>query len=222
MKADKAEGNEIASEFRAVQQRAVAADHTRLFELAHAAQAGRRRYADPRGKVHIGHAPVLLQFAQYLQVDDIEVKLTEDGRLLMRYKDGAFTDPFIDKNVSDGTVKMFAYLVLLHDPLPHPILCVEEPENQLYPELMEILAEEFIAYAERGGQVFVSTHSPQFLNAVPLNSLYLIEKTGGISSVHRVSQDTILSEQVGEGWKLGTLWEQGEFNGIANRMKAGL
>jgi len=151
-------------------------------------------------------------------VEDIKVMLTEDGRLLMRYKDGAFKDPFIDKNVSDGTVKMFAYLVLLHDPLPHPILCVEEPENQLYPELMEVLAEEFIEYAQRGGQVFVSTHSPQFLNAVPLNSLYLIEKNEGISRIHRVREDDILAEQVAEGWKPGTLWEQGEFNGIANRL----
>lgn len=155
-------------------------------------------------------------------VENIEVNLTDDGRLLMRYKDGAFIDPFIDKNVSDGTVKMFAYLILLHDPLPHPILCVEEPENQLYPELMEILAEEFIEYANRGGQVFVSTHSPQFLNAVPLDSLYLIEKSNGISDIYRVREDRILAEQVTEGWKPGTLWEQGEFNGIANRMKAGL
>jgi len=155
-------------------------------------------------------------------VDDIQVKLTEDGRLLMRYKDGAFKDPFIDKNVSDGTVKMFAYLVLLNDPLPHPILCVEEPENQLYPELMEILAEEFIDYAHRGGQVFVSTHSPQFLNAVPLDSLYLIEKTDGISSIYHVGDDQILAAQIEEDWKPGTLWEQGEFNGVANRLKAGI
>jgi len=155
-------------------------------------------------------------------IEDIEVKLTEDGRLLMRYKDGAFNDPFIDKNVSDGTVKMFAYLILLHDPLPHPILCVEEPENQLYPELMEILAEEFIDYAHRGGQVFVSTHSPQFLNAVPLDSLYLIEKNEGISSIYHVGDDQILAAQIEEGWKPGTLWEQGEFNGVANRLKAGI
>lgn len=152
-------------------------------------------------------------------VENIEVNLTDDGRLLMRYKDGAFIDPFIDKNVSDGTVKMFAYLILLHDPLPHPILCVEEPENQLYPELMEILAEEFINYAQHGGQVFVSTHSPQFLNAVPLNSLYLIEKTEGISSIYRAAHDPVLANHVAEGWKPGTLWEQGEFNGIANRIK---
>jgi len=111
---------------------------------------------------------------------------------------------------------------LLNDPLPHPILCVEEPENQLYPQLMEVLAEEFIEYANRGGQVFVSTHSPQFLNAVPLDSLYLIEKRSGISSIYRVARDKILAEQVAEGWKPGTLWEQGEFTGIANRLDKGV
>ena len=87
---------------------------------------------------------------------------TDDGRLLLKFQDGSFKDPFIDKYVSDGTIKMFAYLLLLHDPSPHPLLCVEEPENQLYPHLLLELAEEFRSYAQRGGQVFVSTHSPDF------------------------------------------------------------
>ena len=92
---------------------------------------------------------------------------TDDGRLLLKFQDGSFKDPFIDKYVSDGTLKMFAYLVLLHDPRPHPLLCVKRlPENQLYVSLLFLeLAEEFRAYARRGGQVFVSTHSPDFLNA---------------------------------------------------------
>ena len=45
--------------------------------------------------------------------------------------------------VSDDTIKMFAYLLLLYDPNPHPLLCVEDPENQLYPKLLWELAEEF-------------------------------------------------------------------------------
>jgi hypothetical protein len=39
-------------------------------------------------------------------------------------------DLFIANFVSDGTIKMFAYLLLLNDPYPHPLLCIEEPENQ--------------------------------------------------------------------------------------------
>ena len=145
-------------------------------------------------------------------VADIAVTVTEDGRLLMRYRDGAFVEPFIDKNVSDGTIKMFAYLVLLADPKPHPILCVEEPENQLYPELMGVLAEEFLQYAERGGQVFVSSHSPDFLNAVPLESIFWLEKEQGVTSVHRATDFPMLVSLVKEGDLPGYLWNQGLFN----------
>jgi predicted ATPase len=152
-------------------------------------------------------------------ISNIEVKVTEEGRLLVRYQDGAFVEPFIDKNVSDGTVKMFAYLLLLHDPKPHPVLCIEEPENQLYPHLMTLLAEEFLQYAQRGGQVFVSTHSPQFLNAVPLDSLYHIDKASGVSRIVAISDDPLLSAQIRAGDKPGYLWEQGMFQGLHQRIQ---
>lgn len=84
-------------------------------------------------------------------VSRVEARPTEDGRLVLRFQDGAFQDPFIARYVSDGTIKMFAYLVLLYDPKPHPLLAIEEPENQLYPELLYELVEEFRDYARRGG-----------------------------------------------------------------------
>lgn len=150
-------------------------------------------------------------------ISHIEAKTAEDGSLLIRYADGAFQDPFLDFNVSDGTIKMFAYLLLLHDPEPHKILCVEEPENQLYPRLMDILAEEFEEYARRGGQVFVSTHSPQFLNAIPVESLFFIEKHEGLSKILPFSLDPLVSEQLRAGDKAGNLWEQGMLKGFAER-----
>jgi predicted ATPase len=143
--------------------------------------------------------------------------LTEDGRLLLRYGEGAFQDPFLDKNVSDGTIKMFAYLVLLADPRPHPVLLVEEPENQLYPKLLGVLAEEFQQYSERGGQVFVTTHSPEFLNAVPLNSIFWLEKANGEATIHRAADFPRLVRLVAEGDLPGQLWNQGLFDSRALR-----
>src|SRR6266705_1859904 len=87
--------------------------------------------------------------------------------------------PVIARYVSDGTIKMFAYLVLLYDPAPHALVTVEEPENQLYPELLLELVEEFRDYARRGGQVFISTHSPDFLNGTKLEEIYWLVKEGG-------------------------------------------
>jgi predicted ATPase len=114
-------------------------------------------------------------------VNKVEAKPTEDGRLVLRFQDGSFKDPFIARYVSDGTIKMFAYLVLLYDPKPHPLLAVEEPENQLYPELLYELIEEFRDYARRGGQVFVSTHSPDFLNGAQLEEIYWLVKKDGFT-----------------------------------------
>lgn len=142
-------------------------------------------------------------------VSSVEPAETEDGRLVLRFHDGSFKDPFISRYVSDGTIKMFAYLALLHDPKPHPLLCVEEPENQLYPLLLGELAEEFDAYARRGGQVFVTTHSPDFLNNVPLQSIFVMEKRLGFTAVRRAEEDQNLSAMTREGDSIGALWRQG-------------
>ncbi|MBW2298115.1 MAG: AAA family ATPase [Deltaproteobacteria bacterium] len=137
-----------------------------------------------------------------------------DGRLLLGFKDGSFKDPFIDKYVSDGTIKMFAYLVLLYDPEPHPLLCVEEPENQLYPDLLWELTEEFRSYARRGGQVFVSTHSPDFLNATNLSEVFWLVKKDGFSQIIRAQDNEQVAAYMAEGDQMGYLWKHGFFEGV--------
>ncbi len=146
-------------------------------------------------------------------VDKVEARATEDGRLVLRFQDGSFKDPFIARYVSDGTIKMFAYLVLLYDPKPHPLLAVEEPENQLYPDLLHELAEEFRDYARRGGQVFVSTHSPDFLNAASLDEIYWLVKKDGFTGIRRASDSPLLQDLVNAGDLPGGLWKQGLFEG---------
>lgn len=146
-------------------------------------------------------------------VSGVEPKLQDDGYLTLRFQDGSFKTPFLDRYVSDGTIKMFAYLVLLHDPKPHPLLCVEEPENQLYPKLMLELAEEFRQYANRGGQVLVSTHSPDFLNAVELDEVCWLVKTQGNTEIRRAKDDAQITRYMSDGDKMGYLWKQGFFEG---------
>ena len=146
-------------------------------------------------------------------VSSVEAKPTDDGRLVLRFQDGAFKDPFIARYVSDGTIKMFTYLVLLYDPKPHQLLAVEEPENQLYPHLLWELAEEFRDYATRGGQVFVSTHSPEFLNGVNLDEVVCLVKKEGFSEVVRPSDSETLRSLVNGGDPPGRLWKQGLLEG---------
>jgi predicted ATPase len=147
-------------------------------------------------------------------VTSVDAAETVDGRVVLRFQDGAFHDPFVSRYVSDGTIKMFAYLILLHDPAPHPLLCIEEPENQLYPTLLDELAEEFRDYSIRGGQVLISTHSPDLLNGVKLEEIYWLRKRQGFTTVARASDSELLRSLVAEGDLPGALWKQGLFEGV--------
>ena len=168
--------------------------------------------------LHDNHPKIFSRIMRKLKVrvpgiSHVESKQTEEGRILLKFQDGAFEDPFLTPHVSDGTIKMLAYLTLLYDPDPHPLLCVEEPENQLYPTLLWELAEEFRSYANRGGQVFVSTHSPDFLNAAELDEVFWLQKEGGYTKIRRASNDPQVAAYMRDGDQMGYLWKQGFFEG---------
>lgn len=143
-------------------------------------------------------------------VNKIDTDKTADGRLLLRFNDRGFTDPFYSQQMSDGTLKVFAYLLLLEDPVPPPFLCIEEPENGLYHKLLESLAKEFRAHADRpkgGSQIFVTTHQPYFVDALSPAEVWVLEKNAdGFSSIKRASDSEIVRNMVEEGLPLGGLW----------------
>ena len=139
----------------------------------------------------------------------IDTERSQDGRLLLRFNDRGFSDPFYSQQMSDGTLKVFAYLLLLEDPFPPPFLCVEEPENGLYHKLLEALAKEFRDHANsRGGsQVFVTTHQPYFVDALTPEEVWVLEKgKDGFSEIRRASDDPTVGNMVKEGLPLGGLW----------------
>ncbi len=143
-------------------------------------------------------------------VDKIDTDKTADGRLLLRFNDRGFTDPFYAQQMSDGTLKIFAYLLLLEDPAPPPFLCIEEPENGLYHKLLESLAMEFRNHAtgkKGGSQVFITTHQPYFVDAFSPEEVWVLEKgENGFSIIRRASDDTTVKNMVAEGLPLGSLW----------------
>ncbi|HAZ05890.1 MAG TPA: chromosome segregation protein SMC [Acetobacterium sp.] len=142
-------------------------------------------------------------------ITNVEAQETTDGRIVLRFQDGNFKDPFISRYMSDGTIKMFTYLILLNDPSHHALLCVEEPENQLYPQLLSELAEEFRLYSVNEGQVFISTHSPDFLDAVELDELYCLVKNNGFTEIKKASNNDLIKSLFESGDFLGDIWRQG-------------
>ncbi|OQW96191.1 MAG: chromosome segregation protein SMC, partial [Verrucomicrobia bacterium A1] len=82
-----------------------------------------------------------------------------------------------------------------------------------YPKLLGELAEEFRDYATRGGQGFVSTHSPDFLNAVQLEEVFWLVKENGYTVIKRAREDKQIAAYMADGDQMGYLWKQGFFEG---------
>ena len=143
-------------------------------------------------------------------IERIDTEKTSDGRLLLRFQDRGFVDPFYAQQMSDGTLKLFAYLLLLEDPVPPPFVCIEEPENGLYHKLLDILASEFRDYTSRhrsGSQVFVTTHQPYFVDSLRPDEVWVLEKDKeGYSCIRRASEQPLVTELVEEELPLGGLW----------------
>jgi predicted ATPase len=112
---------------------------------------------------------------------------------------------------SDGTLKMLAYLVVLHDPNPPSFIGVEEPENFLHPRLLPELAEECRKATTRS-QLLVTTHSPFFLDVVrPKEVRVLYRDEGGFTQAVRASDIRGVTDFVQAGASLGQLWIEGHF-----------
>ena len=143
-------------------------------------------------------------------IEKISTEKSPDNRLLLKFNDRGFQDPFYVQQMSDGTLKVFAYLLLLEDPSPPPFICIEEPENGLYHKLLETLAQEFRKHAtgQRGrSQIFITTHQPYFVDALQPEEVWILEKgDDGFSRIKRASDNPLIKNLVSEGLLLGSLW----------------
>jgi predicted ATPase len=159
-------------------------------------------------------ASILKQIAEKIPgIDKIDTEKTSDGRLLVRFNNKGFKDPFYAQQMSDGTLKLFAYLLLLNDPTPPPFICIEEPENGLYHELFTALAHELRKHTsgpKEHSQIFVTTHQPYFVDALEPQEVWILEKgEDGFSTIRRASDMPEVNNLVAEELPLGGLWYSG-------------
>lgn len=153
----------------------------------------------------------LAEIAQKIPgIRDITTEETQDRRLLLTFHAEGFDKPFYAQQMSDGTLKVFSYLLLLASPTPSPFICIDEPENGLYPKLLNTLARELRYYAEntkKGAQVFVTSHQPYFVNSLQPKEVWILEKQAdGFSTIRRASEDQLIVNLVAAELPLGNLW----------------
>ena len=145
------------------------------------------------------------------RIERVDAEVLADSRLLLRFKDVPFSAPVLSRFASDGTLKMLAYLTLLHDPTPPKLIGIEEPENILHPRLLPELAEECRAACERT-QLLVTSHSPFFLDELrPGEVRVLWRDDAGYTRAQLVSDCRGVNEFVDQSARLGDLWMEGHF-----------
>lgn len=145
------------------------------------------------------------------RVEKVIANEMDDGRLLLQIKDSPFSEPVLARFASDGTLKMLAYLVLLHDPAPSPFIGIEEPENFLHPRLLNELAEECRAACRRT-QLLITTHSPFFLNGLRPKEVYVLWRNeSGHTQAECVDDILRVKDFMEQGAQLGDLWMEDHF-----------
>lgn len=136
-----------------------------------------------------------------------------DNRLLIQFNERGYEEAFFQQDMSDGTLKMLAYLLLLEDPDPAPLIGVEEPENGLHHQLLQPLAQQMKRSAISGGpQQFITTHSPYFVDALTPEEVWIIAKEmDGFAKITRAADSPAVPELFAEGIPLGSLWFSNHF-----------
>jgi predicted ATPase len=194
----------------------------------HQPPAGPQRWLDAKG-ANIANVLQYFQRAHGEQFESIKRRIKEgipglqdlaieqslDKRLLLKFSEAGYSDPFYQQSMSDGTLKMLAYAVLLADPAPRPFIGIEEPENGLYIKLIEHLARQFLDHTRSESaptQVFVTTHSPYFVDALEPHQVWLMSKNAqGKGTATRVADFDNVVALKNAGVPLGAQWYSEHF-----------
>ncbi len=145
----------------------------------------------------------------YKGVDDFNVNV-EGGTVQVFFTEGEFTIPAT--RLSDGTLRYLCLLALLCDPDPPKLLCIEEPELGLHPDILPKLADLLIDASQRT-QIIVTTHSDILVDAMTETpeSVVVCEKKEGKTSMSRLDKDDLAVWL--DRYRLGQLWTRGEIGG---------
>ena len=127
--------------------------------------------------------------AVYDQAKDFDVMI-EGGTVQLFVQEGRFNVPAT--RLSDGTLRYLCLLAILCDPKPPPLICIEEPELGLHPDLINHVADA-LRYASERTQVIVTTHSTTLVDAFTdtPEAILVCEKADGCSTVRRLDSQRL-------------------------------
>ena len=114
--------------------------------------------------------------------------------------------------MSDGTIRWLSLLAILLNPDPPPLVCIEEPELGLHPDMIHELGKLLIDASSRM-QLVITTHSDRLIEEFSErpDAVLVCEKHSGASTFRRLSADQLSSWL--QEYSLGELWTKGQLGG---------
>lgn len=145
----------------------------------------------------------------YDGIDDYDVQV-EGGTVQVFFQEGSFTVPAT--RLSDGTLRYLCLLAILCHPTPPPLICIEEPELGLHPDVLPTLAE-LLKEASGRTQLVVTTHSDVLVDALTDHpeAVLVVEKAERGTTLTRLDAEKLKPWL--EKYRLGQLWTRGEIGG---------
>jgi predicted ATPase len=153
--------------------------------------------------------------AAYPALEDIHCDTTygSPAQVLVRVREKGMKRSMELWELSDGMVRFLCLASALLNPVPPPLIMVDEPETGLHPKLMPVVADMIKTAAERT-QVLVTTHSPDLLNRFDLADLAVMSRMGEAPKAtwHRPADRKTLAQilKAVTGETLGDLHRSGE------------
>ena len=145
----------------------------------------------------------------YEGVKDFEVSI-EGGTVQVFLQEDNIIIPAT--RLSDGTLRYLCLLAVLCHPDPPPLVCIEEPELGLHPDILPGLGELLHEASERC-QLIVTTHSDVLVDSLTdtPESVVVCEKHDGQTHLQRLDKNDLAHWL--ERYRLGELWTSGELGG---------
>jgi predicted ATPase len=145
----------------------------------------------------------------YAGITDFET-IAEGGAVQLFFTEGDYSIPAT--RLSDGSLRYLCLLAILCDPEPPPLICIEEPELGLHPDILPKLADLLVAASQRT-QLIVTTHSDLLVDAMTERpeAVVVCERHDGQTELRRLNQAELAKWL--EKYRLGQLWLDGQLGG---------
>jgi len=155
----------------------------------------------------------LLELLQelYGEIEDFYLQI-EGGTVQVFFQEAHLRSPTPATRLSDGTLRFLCLLVILLHPDPPPLICIEEPELGLHPDVLPTLIE-LLKEAGTRTQLIITTHSADLIDELSdmPEAVLVCEKVNGSTQIKRLDRNE-LSVWL-ENYRLGQLWRRGDIGG---------